>query len=444
MTNEYKAIPRLLQHLKPFRTGQWDAAVLRRTRLCLLDSLACHAAGRALPHSLPSSRVARELFGVTSPFAAAYLYSQAANALDYDDTLFGHPGAPIVGTVLAVGARRRLSADRVLRGIAAGYEAHAIICAAAAPSRERAAQVRSVGVWDTVAASIGAGVALGLDDSMMHRVIGLAATHSILPYTAKWYERPAPALKNNLGWVAAGAVLSLELGAAGMSGVTAALDGDAGMWRMAGSDQWALGPSLTDKPAVLRTGFKHYPACWHLQEHLKAFSHLLSSIPAGNEVTEILVASTPDIAKFCPPDLRGTADVAFSLPATFSLLMAGVEPGPQWAHFDGTAPMPAFRYERSDYRTIRVHTRNGLQLEAAVGHCDGADIADGGLDEAGVLAKHDRLADPRLHPVSLAGFGPDAPTDEYAVPDSFYMALRRVLSEAPGALASKGCATCPQ
>src|SRR5690606_627162 len=176
--------------------------------------------------------------------------------------------------------------------------------------------VRSIGAFDTVAASIGAFIAMDLDDVMIERVIGVALTHSILPYVAKWYERPVPAMKNNMGWVAAGAILSVSLAALGQSGGTRARDGDTGIWRMVGSDRWVLEDDLVNgKPAVLRTGFKYFPACWHIQEYLKTFSALLAQVPTDDEVLDIVVAGPADIEKFCHGNLGGAADIAFSLPA---------------------------------------------------------------------------------------------------------------------------------
>lgn len=102
VVNEPGVSTELIVQAGQFRNGAWDPAVLRRTELCLLDSLGCYSAGLSLKHCAPSLAIARGLLG---PFALAYVYGQAANALDCDDTLFGHPGAPIVGAVLSVGAR---------------------------------------------------------------------------------------------------------------------------------------------------------------------------------------------------------------------------------------------------------------------------------------------------------------------------------------------------
>ncbi len=129
-TKESSVSTQLVSHVGLFREGAWEPLVQRRTELCLLDSLGCFSAGLSLKHFAPASTAARRLLDFNaeessrsgtgiSPFLMAYLYGQAANSLDYDDTLLGHPGAPIIGAVLAVGAREQLSTDRLLRGIAA-------------------------------------------------------------------------------------------------------------------------------------------------------------------------------------------------------------------------------------------------------------------------------------------------------------------------------------
>ena len=431
MASQSNASAQLISHIRLFQDGQWDPRVLRRTELCLLDSLGCYSSGRFAKHFAPSATVGRMLGltseGLVSPFAFAYLYGQAANLLDYDDTLLGHPGPPILSAVLSVGVRDRLPIDRLLRGIAAGYEVETILAASAAPSPERAALVRSVGVWDTVAASIGVCVALGLKEDMMNRVIGVAVAHSLLPYTAKWYERPVPAMKNNLGWAAAGAVLSADLAVAGQTGVTNALEGDAGMWRMAGSDRWNLERDLFQRPpAVLRVGFKYFPACWHRQEYLKTLSKLLASLPPDDEVVEIVVEGPKEVEKFCNREIIAPTDVAFSLPVTASLLISKVEPGLLWTSFeDGASALRfknEFRYEFSDIRTMSLRTQSGSSLKAPVDKYDPSNPAPWGLDEAGVLAKHGRLTEATLRS------GAEKALAARGVPDALYTALNRLMA----------------
>ncbi len=433
----------VLPYLARFREDAWSPPVRRRAELCLLDSLACYSAGRYLPQFAPSAAVAGKLFGSSgknglSAFGAAYLYGQAANALDYDDTmLIGHPGAPIIGAVIAIAARERLSVDRLLRGIAAGYECEMILNGSAAPSRERAANVRSVGVWDTVGGAVGAGVALGFDDQALERLVGVAVAHSLLPYTAKWYERPAPGVKNNMGWAAAGAVLAVDLAQAGQTGITNPLDGEAGMWRMAGSDHWSLDLGLLSKPAVLRTGFKHYPVCWHLQEWLKVLAKLLLSLGPDDDVAEIIVTAPRDMEKFCPREYFGPVDIATHLPVACSFLVSGVEPGVQWGSLDGRERdlryVAAFRYECAGIRTLTLRTRDGRLMHADVPESEFVDRAVGCLDEQGVLAKQARLCDSELLAATAnlrAGESDEREADP--VPEQLYRAIDRSMALAAG------------
>jgi len=275
-------------------------------------------------------------------------------------------------------------------------------------------------------------VALGLNDQMIERVIGVAAPHSLLPYTTKGYELPVPALKNNLGWAAAGAVLATDLAIAGEETyVTNALDGVIGRWHVPGSDDWDLEQHLNEKPAVLRVGFKHFPVCWHLQEYLKALSGLLVSIPQEDEVVEIVLSGPQEIEKFCQHDLIGSTDIAFNLPAAFSLLISRVEPGPEWDAVDDRSDTlryrDVFRYECSEIRSIYLRTRAGLELNATVDVEDLSDPAAQGLDQDGVLAKHKRLTHPILRSEAATALATVTPLSAGGVPHDLYSLISRIM-----------------
>lgn len=421
----------LVSHLGRYRDGDWDAQVLARTKLCLLDSLACFSAGLGLHHFQQSLIGFQKSFAhISSAAGAAYVYGQASNALDYDDTLIGHPGAPIVGAVLAIAAEENLPADRILGGIAGGYEAHAFLCSAALPSPQHAANVRSVGVWDTVAAAIGILIARNADAEAIERVIGVAAAHTILPYTAKWYDRPVPAMKNNMGWIAMGAVLSANLAEAGQTGVTNVLDGENGMWRMAGSDRWQPDPQpLAMKPAVLRVGFKRFPGCWHTQQYLKALSDLLETVEPEDRIEEIIVYGPEDVEKFCSPVIAGTADIAFSLPALFSKLIDHVEPGPRWeTEIADNSETFAFRFEHAEQPGLSIRTVRGKVQNAVVAVSKGLDLASGGLDGDGVVAKFMQLTADDLRNAGQFFLGGDRQIAGNHVPGDLYDTLRSTVS----------------
>ncbi|RVT93537.1 MmgE/PrpD family protein [Sphingomonas crocodyli] len=437
MPDEKTVIDQLISNIEQFRFGDWAPDISHRASLCLLDSLACYSAGRSLNHFAPIAHVADQLFNIAasqsdpSAFVMAYLYGSAANLLDYDDTLgSGHPGAAIVGAVLAVAAKRQLSIDQLLRGIAAGYQTEWLLGMASAPTAQRAALVRGVGAWDTVAASVGISVALGVGDDILKNTLGLAVAHSVIPYTAKWYERPVPSLKNNLGWMGAGAVLASELALKGKTGVTNALEGDNGMWRMVGSDRFDLDPSLFERPAVLRVGFKAYPACWHLQAYLKAFDALLKASDANDEVAEIVVRGPKDVEKFCNPNIQAPTDTAFSLPAAFSLLQSGIEPGPRWVEYgDDDAVFrhrDLFRFELSEDRSVELRLRDGRHLRETTSTGDMRDLAPSGLSETALHEKYARLTAPELQAATTAALF-DAPSN-VATTARFYEAFRKSIA----------------
>jgi hypothetical protein len=198
------------------------------------------------------------------------------------------------------------------------------------------------------------------------------------------------------------------------------------MWRMAGSDRWNFDRSLFEKPAVLRTGFKHFPVCWHLQEYLRVFAGLLGPIKPDDEVVEIVLVGPQEIERFCERDIFSSADIAFSLPAAFSLLISRVEPGPQWYavadQSDALRYRNVFRYECSEIRSISLRTRAGHELNAAVDVSDFLDRAALGLDEAGVLAKHERLTDAVLRDGAAAALAAGG-----GVPDRLYSAINSMM-----------------
>lgn len=406
------ATRQLIERCRELACAPLPDDVRRRARHCVLDHLACGLVGARLdyvqPHFLAMAPLsgtpeATTADGVRRPaFCAAYLNGESANALDYDDTLAGHPGAPVVAAALAAGERAGASLDDLVRGVVVGYEAHWLLGRAAQPSRSRAAKVRAVGVFDAIAASLAAAAVTGASAQRLGRVMGLAATQSCVPYVAKWYERPVPSVKNNLGWSAAAAVLALDLADSGAVGLPDALDGPAGFWRMAGSDRWRWEETLaeTGEPAVLRAGFKRFPACWHVQQYLTALESVLRRAPEGRTVEHIRIDGPLDLQKFAEPRLSGPADVAFGIRTLSALLAGGVEPGPAWVRPDliasASAPAREVAVGRTRHRAVTVTFDDGQVRHSAVPKGDSARPHPFGLTENEVRAKFDRLVSPLL------------------------------------------------
>lgn len=411
-----------------------------RAAVCVLDHLGCALAGITLTHVQPHLAIARAC-GVGSESTsvdgvvrtardAAYVNGTAANALDFDDTLHGHPGAPIIAAALAVAERADASLGQLFTAVVAGYEAHWMLARASAPSPARAAEVRGVAAWDTMSAAVAAAIVAGLPEGELERALGIAATHAIVPYIAKWYERPMPTVKNNLGWVASAGVLAADLAAAGGTGLPAALDGPAGFWRMAGSDRWDWDSAKeTPGPGIMRGGFKRYPACWHLQQYLAAADRLLrgESRSDGRAARAVTVRGPRSVQKFDEPSVGGTADVAFSIRTLIALLVLGLEPGTKWASENAIA-MTRTLVDQISVEIVPA-AQAAVEIRWDDGTCTAIQVADSDYDNPSdwgatteeVAEKFTRLATPVL--------GEAAEELRAAVlGDDYDLSVRRVMS----------------
>lgn len=388
----------------------------RRDRLtaCLLDHLACLLAGQACPHVTASRSVAASASGTGPATAvggmrlpamlAAYVNGQTANGLDWDDTLLGHPGSAIITAALTAAESGGGTLADAARGVVAGYEIHWALSTAAHPSTSHAAVIRGFTVWESVAAAAAAATARGTSADAAMR---LAATHAPVPYLGKWYERPVPTVKNNLGWAAAIAVMSAELAEHGADGITDPLDGPRGFWRMAGSDRWEWAAPSADPPAVGRVGFKAYPACWHIQEPLGAVSGLLAEA-GGPAALTVTFGGPESLRRFMDWNPMGTADLAFSLPILTAPLVGGSELGTATLYDPGLIEAATrraengVRYEHDERVWVRITDASGSELRTDIEEGDYFDPATRGLDVAGVEAKYDRLTTPVLGPSRAA------------------------------------------
>ena len=395
--------------------GRWsEPAVRGRVAECVLDHIACVCEGADSQQARYPKWIADCQFkgacatavgGESLPAAlAAYCNGQAANALDYDDTLVGHPGAAIIAAAVAAGESANASLDRVMAGICAGYDVHYVLTAAGWPSRARSGLVRGIGVWESVAAAVAVAIVWQLSEAQVVAAVNLAVVHAVPPYVAKWYERPVPSVKNNLGWAALGAIWAVEAVMEGSCGISNALDGPEGFFRIAGSDRWQWPPGIeTGTPAVMKVAFKRFPACWHIQEYLRA----VSAVVVGEEIEEratvrVDCAVPPSLMKFL--DYRPTtpADVAFSLPCTIALVVVGARRGAYWsdpAVFESSAVraiVAQSKYRRGRTGRIQVRVDGRATQPVRVPEPDYWNPAPWGLSSAEVRAKYEALVTARV------------------------------------------------
>lgn len=406
-TATVNATAELLQRIHQLGSRPLPKPVDRRARVLILDHLTAIFAARDLTYVRPSFAAMASLTGDAeataadghrrSAFATAYLNGSAANALDFDDTLYGHPGAPVISAALAVGEREGRRLAELLRSVVMGYQVHWLLARAALPTPSRARRVRAVGVFDALAAAVACVAIRTVDIDRLGAALAVASTQSCVPYVAKWYERPMPSVKNNLGWSAAAGVLASDLADAGAIGLPNVLDGPAGFWAMAGSDSWRWAETLREDtiPAVIRVGFKRYPACWHLQQYLHMLDQLISDAGPGAGVAAIEVTGPQDLQKFAEESLAGPADIAFSIRTLSALIATRVAPGPQWVDEQTVrAVEPVWSrvsVRHGQRRTVTVQFDDGRKLHSAVPKGDFSNPYPDGLPVVRVAEKFDMV-----------------------------------------------------
>ena len=109
---------------------------------------------------------------------AALINGATSHALDYDDVnLMGHPTAPILPAILAVGETEGSSGEEILLAFIAGYEAATLIAQQAMPSHYIRG-FHSTGTLGAFGAAAGAARLLKLDTETTAHALGLAGTQA--------------------------------------------------------------------------------------------------------------------------------------------------------------------------------------------------------------------------------------------------------------------------
>lgn len=317
-------------------------------KLCVLDSVACMVGGSTLAPSRIASDLFAEMGGVPEAtifgtdrrlpvLHAAYLNSASANALDFDDTASGHPGATVIPPALAIAEKQRSSGRQLLLAIVLGYEVGLRVVSAIQPSPERWRQVSSSATPQTFGAVTVASKLLGLTRDQTQIAFGLAGSSAPVPSIRKFGTRdggPISWLKNNYGASSWSGVLAGQLAARDFIGPKTILDGAHGFWIMAGSDECDFDEFTTglgDEYRIREVSFKPYSCCRYFHAAADAVRLICSEAQLDvDEIREIRVASIAHLTTFTNSRPLNPFDIEFSLPYALALTALGVPPGYVW------------------------------------------------------------------------------------------------------------------
>jgi 2-methylcitrate dehydratase PrpD len=300
-------------------------------RLCLLDALGATLVGTLTP----VAEIAAEYALKTWPgdqasviaaghralaVGAAFANGTAANATDVDDCAmytWGHPGAQIMPTAIALCEQTRQSGQALLEALVVGYE---IAFRAARCSHDYHDLYRACGSWGSVACAAVAARLMHLNAEHTLQALGIADYNS--PYLPMMRDVDHPTMvKHGIGLGAATGVMSAQLAQLGFTGTPALITAER-------YEEWVgdLGDHYLIDGGVT---FKTHSCCAWTHPALLAVSELRSEHEIPPERVTRIEVKTYEQA--CRLDVRlpeTTEQAQFSLPWTIAVMLVDGEVGP--------------------------------------------------------------------------------------------------------------------
>jgi len=342
--------------------GQLPPVVVERAKLLILDSLGCTLGGSRSAWGDIVLRAARAWIGAeqdgaeclsqhrrgltgivgtnwcTGVIDAAQVNALLANCLDYDDTLYGHPGAVLVPSALALGDVLERSGAEVIAALVAGYEIAGRVSAASEPTPQCRQRVWGTGCRFAPGVAAVASSLLRLDPIPAAHALAIAGASGPLPSVCKSvYSLLGPSMvKNNYHMAVAAGVTAAYLAQQGFTGPLDLFEGPGAFGDMVGSDRWdatQLTTGLGCTYQVMAVSLKPYPCCRFSHAALEAAlaiqrEHALKP----DQITAIRVRTFSWAASGCFADPAPASMPAAQFSTVYCLAVAlcGYSPGPSW------------------------------------------------------------------------------------------------------------------
>ena len=204
--------------------------------MCLVDNLGALLAGTLTRISQigaeyaaitwPGDQATIVLHGKrASAIGAAFANGCAANGIDIDDSAryaYGHAGAQIFSTALAVAEARGLSGAQLLTGLVVGYEIAHRVGRCWHASRP---VYQACGSWGSVVCAAVAAHLMGLTAEQVWHALGIAEYHAPNLPMMRDVDHPAM-VKHGIEWAAMTGIISAELAERGFTGIPGILSFD--------------------------------------------------------------------------------------------------------------------------------------------------------------------------------------------------------------------------
>jgi 2-methylcitrate dehydratase PrpD len=389
--------------------------LMNDTKRALLDSIGCAVAAMAVERGRISAELAKRLGGPAESTVigsgdkvscanAAYANAEAINAMDFDPMCASHSLPVIVAAALAVAESTGASGKDLLLAIAIGHEVVTRLYSAQPPMLKAVSEGGQARLsWGyvqgfattTPTAAACAGKLMKLNPSKIASALGTAA-FLCMPNTLRKFAETSPARMSKygmFGWGAQGGVTAALLAEMGFEGDTDAFEGDYGLYRYSGFQQWNTNKILEDLGTKWKHSikFKQYPCRYPGAGALDNFINIIEKNklqPGDIESVRGLVEPFTTAYKVVRENTLATPeDFSFNIPYCISCAAFRINPA-RWLDSE----------TRQDPR-IREFMK---KVEI---HCDEREFAEGMVDraakphylEAEVVANGKTLKSQTLH-----------------------------------------------
>src|SRR6266542_3439903 len=289
MTTAQRGGQSVIEQLAAYATGEsfdkLPAATVRAARLAILDTLGVMLAGSAEQTAvrgralIEHRRGAAEASVIGTPLRAcvedaAFANGIAAHALDYDDvqqSLSGHPSAPILPAVLAVAERQRVSGAALLAAFVAGVEVEAKLGRALNPVHYETGW-HATSTLGVIGAAASAAKLLGLPAERTAHALAIAASMAS-GITANFGTDCKPLHVGHAARCGIEAALLAEAGFTGNPRALEHVDGFGATYGVGSPPAWDLVTAGLGAPHDLvdpGVGVKRFPACASTHQALDA------------------------------------------------------------------------------------------------------------------------------------------------------------------------------
>ena len=296
--------------------GRFDADVIAKAKICLLDFLSCAFEARNHPWSRQAIGIAREVsHGATivgtgklaTPGDAAFANATMGHGLVREDmhaASICHHGVVIWPTLLALSERSPLSGSTFLSAAIIGYEAGAQI-GRALFTADLARLYRPTGLVAPLGAALAGSYALGLGEDATASAIAIAANTS--SGLNEWPRAGGSEMYFHPGFAARNAIAAIELAEAGARASETIIEGEAGLFAAFRRQPAPAGIRLFagDRPEIMAVYNKPAPACNFAQTAAQAALRLAREIATPEDIATVSIRVPEAAARYPGCDSTG-------------------------------------------------------------------------------------------------------------------------------------------